>query len=229
MTSRDIRQSFLSEFLCATNMQRCISAWLMLSMMVLLTISLQAQSVEMSVMSGFGKPYVIESIEEYKELNIGFAPIFGATLKYTPDSSDSWGVMLSVQHFEVRAKGLTKITQTSVDGFIGNTSFFAVAESNKPFESTEKYSFISGYGLGLSNENYVFAAEKQPRTNLYASILAYFGFGYRLNDRVQIRITDSFIVTDFIKGISYLTGNWTGQSAGEDVSNFLMISLSYKF
>lgn len=61
------------------------------------------------------------------------------------------------------------------------------------------------------------------------SITTYAGLSRKINDRVNFRITDGLLFTDFIKGIHYLFGNWKGQSAGEDISNHLLIGLNYKF
>ena len=189
---------------------------------------LQAQSLELNTSIGFGKPYIIESIEEKNDLSIGYAPIFTAGLKYKPNTESNWGLLLSVQHFEVRAKGITKISQTPIDGFISNTSFLLIAEKEKPLKRNSNWNFICGYGIGLSSENYVYKAEAQPRKNMYLSAVTYFGFSKKISEKLSLRLTDGLLVTDFIKGIHYLTGNWSGQSAGEDISENLLIGLTYK-
>ncbi len=187
----------------------------------------QAQKFELNTSMGFGKPYIIESIEENKDLSIGYAPIFSAGLKYKPKPESKWGLLLSVQHFEVRAKGITKIWQTPIDGFISNTSFLLIAEKEKPFKRNTDWNFIFGYGIGLSAENYLFKAEAEPRKNMYLSLMTYAGFSRKINDQLSIRITDGLLITDFIKGIHYLTGNWYCQSAGEDISENLLIGITY--
>jgi hypothetical protein len=150
-------------------------------------------------------------------------------LKYKPKVESSWGLLFSIQYFEARVKGVTKISQTQVDGFINNTSFLLIAEKEKPLKRTLNWNFICGYGLGLSLENYVYKAEEEPRKNMYLSAITYVGFSRKINDKLSIRITDGFLITDFIKGIHYLSGNWTGQSAGEDISENLLIGITYKF
>jgi Delta7-sterol 5-desaturase len=189
---------------------------------------LQAQLIEFNTGIGFGKPYIIESIEEKKDLSIGYAPIFTAGLKYKPSPEGKWGLLLSIQHFEVRAKGITKISQNPIDGFISNTSFLLIAEKEKPLKRNANWKFISAYGIGLSTENYVFKAEAEPRKNTYLSLITHAGFSRKINDKLSIRITDGLLITDFIKGIHYLSGNWTGQSAGEDISENLLIGITYK-
>lgn len=189
---------------------------------------LKAQNVELNTGIGFGKPYIIESIEEKNDLSIGYAPIFTAGLKYKPKSESHWGLLFSVQHFETRAKGITKISQTPIDGFVSNTSFLLIAEKEKPLKRNANWNFICAYGIGLSTENYVFKAEAEPRKNTYLSLITYAGFSRKINDKLSIRIADGLLITDFIKGIHYLFGNWTGQSAGEDISNNLLIGITYK-
>lgn len=90
------------------------------------TKHLQAQNIELNTSLGLSKPYIIESIEEQKDLKIGYAPILSIGVKYKPKVESKWGLLLSLQHFETRAKGITKISQTSVDGFISNTSFLLI-------------------------------------------------------------------------------------------------------
>ena len=189
---------------------------------------LKAQNVELNTGIGFGKPYIIESIEEKNDLSIGYAPIFTAGLKYKPKSESHWGLLFSVQHFETRAKGITKISQTPIDGFVSNTSFLLIAEKEKPLKRNANWNFICAYGIGLSTENYVFKAEAEPRKNTYLSLITYAGFSRKINDKLSIRIADGLLITDFIKGIHYLFGNWTGQSAGEDISNNLLVGITYK-
>lgn len=186
---------------------------------------LQAQRIEFNTGIGMGKPYMIESIEEKKELSMGYAPIFAAGIKYKPGPENKWGLLLSIQYFEVRAKGVAKISRKPIDGFISNTSFLLIAEKERPLKRNANWNFIAAYGIGLNSENYVFEAEAAPRKNTYLSLTTYAGFSRRINDRLSIRITDGLLITDFIKGIHYLTGNWTGQSAGEDISNHLLLSL----
>ena len=189
----------------------------------------QAQNFEFNTCVGFGKPYIIESIEEKNDLSIGYAPIFTAGLKYKPKVESNWGLLFSIQSFEARIKGVTKISQTQVDGFINNISFLLIAEKEKPLKRALNWNFICGYGLGLSLENYVYKAEVEPRKNMYLSAITYVGFSRKINDKLSIRITDGLLITDFIKGIHYLSGNWTGQSAGEDISENLLIGITYKF
>ena len=55
---------------------------------------------------GYGKPYIIESIEEKKDLNIGYSPVFSMALKYKSTVESKWGLLLSIQHFEARVKGI---------------------------------------------------------------------------------------------------------------------------
>ena len=90
------------------------------------------------------------------------------------------------------------------------------------------WKFISAYGIGLSTENYVFKAEAEPRKNTYLSLITYAGFSRKINDKLSIRLTNRLLITDFIKGIHYLSGNWTGQSAGEDISEHLLFGITYK-
>ncbi len=187
-----------------------------------------AQSFELVANLGLGKPYIIESIEEKKDLTIGFAPIVLVDLKFNPKNSKYWGILFSVHYFETRVKGITKITQTPVDGFISNTSLWGIAEKNKVLKRFPKWSFINAYGIGISNENYLTDAEKPPKINIYTSLITYVGFSYRLNDNLSLRITDGLIITDFVKGVHYLTGNWTGQSAGEDISANILFGFTYK-
>ncbi|MBL0288224.1 MAG: sterol desaturase family protein [Bacteroidetes bacterium] len=193
------------------------------------TKHLQAQNIELNTSLGLSKPYIIESIEEQKDLKIGYAPILSIAVKYKPKVESKWGLLLSLQHFETRAKGITKISQTSVDGFISNTSFLLISEKENPLKRNRNWNFIYSYGFGLSSENYVIEAEAEPRKNTYLSITTYAGLSRKINDRVNFRITDGLLFTDFIKGIHYLFGNWKGQSAGEDISNHLLIGLNYKF
>ena len=190
---------------------------------------LNAQNVELNSTIGFGKPYIIESIEEKKDLSIGYAPIFTAGLKYKFKPENHWGLLLSIQHFEARANGITKISQTAVDGFISNTSFLLIAEKEKPLKRNANWYFICAYGIGLSAENYVFKPEVESRKNNYLSLITYVGFSRKINDKLRIRITDGLLITDFIKGIHYLTDNWPGQSAGEDISTNLLFGISYEF
>jgi sterol desaturase/sphingolipid hydroxylase (fatty acid hydroxylase superfamily) len=195
---------------------------------VTFTTIAKAQQFELMPSIGYGKPYIIESIEEKKDLNIGYSPVFSMALKYKSTVESKWGLLLSIQHFEARVKGITKISQTPVDGFIGNTSFLLIAEKEKAFKKNPKWAFINGYGLGLSAENYVFKSEAQPRRNVYLSALLYAGFSRKINDKVSIAITDGLLITDFIKGVHYLTGNWQGQSAGEDISENLVLTFKIK-
>lgn len=190
---------------------------------------LKAQNVELNTGMGFGKPYLIESIEEKKDLSIGYAPVFAIGIKYKSKPANKWGLLLSVQHFEVRAKGITKLSRLPIDGFISTTSFLIIAENEKPFKRNTNWSFIYAHGIGLSTENYVFKAEADPRKNKYLSVTSYLGFARKLNDKISIRFTNGLLITDFIKGIHYLTGNWTGQSGGEDISNSLHLGITYKF
>jgi hypothetical protein len=195
---------------------------------VTFTTIAKAQQFELMPSIGYGKPYIIESIEEKKDLNIGYSPVFSMALKYKSTVESKWGLLLSIQHFEARVKGITKISQTPVDGFIGNTSFLLIAEKEKAFKKNPKWAFINGYGLGLSAENYVFKSEAQPRRNVYLSAFLYAGFSRKINDKVSIAITDGLLITDFIKGVHYLTGNWQGQSAGEDISENLVLTFKIK-
>jgi sterol desaturase/sphingolipid hydroxylase (fatty acid hydroxylase superfamily) len=194
----------------------------------LFSMNLKAQTVEFKSSIGFGKPYIIESIEEKNELSLGFAPIFSLGIKYMPKTSKYWGILLDIQHFEARVKGITKISQTPIDGFIGNTSYVLLAEKVKPIKKNPRWQFVSAYGLGLTNEIYVEKAEKQPRKNTYASLTVRFGFDYALNEKMSLSIANSILITDFVKGIHYLSGNWTGQSGGEDISDNLSIGLIFK-
>lgn len=202
---------------------------LMFLCLLAITQYLQAQTVELITSAGFGKPYIIESIEERNDLSIGYAPAFTAGIKYKPSTESKWGLILSVQYFEARAKGITKTSQISVDGFISNTSFLLIGEKVKPLKRNANWSFIYAFGIGLSAENYVFKADTEPRKNNYLSLISYAGFSRKINDRLSIRITDGLLITDFIKGIHYLSGNWPGQSAGEDVSENLLIGINYTF
>ncbi|MFN8769767.1 MAG: sterol desaturase family protein [Neisseriaceae bacterium] len=195
---------------------------------VTFTTIAKAQQFELMPSIGYGKPYIIESIEEKKDLNIGYSPVFSMALKYKSTVESKWGLLLSIQHFEARVKGITKISQTPVDGFIGNTSFLIITEKEKTLKKNPKWAFINGYGLGLSAENYVFKSEAQPRRNVYLSALLYAGFSRKINDKVSIAITDGLLITDFIKGVHYLTGNWQGQSAGEDISENLVLTFKIK-
>jgi hypothetical protein len=195
---------------------------------VTFTTIAKAQQFELMPSIGYGKPYIIESIEEKKDLNIGYSLVFSMALKYKSTVESKWGLLLSIQHFEARVKGITKISQTPVDGFIGNTSFLLIAEKEKAFKKNPKWAFINGYGLGLSAENYVFKSEAQPRRNVYLSAFLYAGFSRKINDKVSIAITDGLLITDFIKGVHYLTGNWQGQSAGEDISENLVLTFKIK-
>ena len=189
---------------------------------------LQAQSLELNSSIGFGKPYIIESIEEKKDLSIGYAPIFMASLKCKPNEENKCGLLLSVQHFEVRAKGITKISQTPINGFISNTSFLLIVENEKPLKQNTNWNFLYAYGIGLSAENYVFKAEAEPRKNTYLSAITYLGFSKKINGKLSLRLTNGLLITDFIKGIHYLTGNWSGQSAGEDISKNLLLGITLK-
>jgi hypothetical protein len=58
-------------------------------------------------------------------------------LKYKPTAESKWGLLLSIQHFEARVKGITKISQTPVDGFIGNTSFLIITEKEKTLKKIQ--------------------------------------------------------------------------------------------
>jgi hypothetical protein len=60
------------------------------------------------------------------------------------------------------------------------------------------------------------------------SAFLYAGFSRKINDKVSIAITDGLLITDFIKGVHYLTGNWQGQSAGEDISENLVLTFKIK-
>ncbi len=64
---------------------------------------------------------------------------------------------------------------------------------------------------------------------MYLSAITYFGFSKKISEKLSLRLTDGLLVTDFIKSIHYLTGNWSGQSAGEDISENLLIGITYKF
>ena len=139
-----------------------------------MTKHLQAQNIELNTSLGLSKPYIIESIEEQKDLKIGYAPILSIGVKYKPKVESKWGLLLSLQHFETRAKGITKISQTSVDGFISNTSFLLIAEKENPLKRNRNWNFIYSYGFGLSSENYVIEAEAEPRKNTYLSITTYY-------------------------------------------------------
>lgn len=188
-----------------------------------------AQSFEITPHIGFGKPYIIESIEEKNDLCIGYAPTFMLGLKYIPKNSEYWGIILATQYFETRVKGITRISQTPVNGFISNTSIFCIAEKSKSLKQFSKWNFISAYGIGISFENYLFDAEQQSRTSIYTSLYACAGFRYRINENLNLQFTDGLLITDFVKGIHYVMNNWLGQSAGEDISKSLLFGLNYKF
>lgn len=187
-----------------------------------------AQNLEVSTGLGYGRNYIIESIEEAHELDISATASLYANIKYQPPKWGDWGLGLHIQHFETRVKGITKVSSTPIDGFIANTSYFLVFEKAKPLKKHPKTKFISSYTIGLSNENYIIQSEQAPRRNLYASVGGSLGFSFSLSDNISLRVTDMLMITDVFKGLSYLTGNWEGQSAGEDISEGLIIGIIIK-
>ncbi len=196
---------------------------------VIFCSKVNAQSTEFLLTVGFGKPYIIESIEEKKDIAIGYSPNVKLGLKFIPKSSKYWGIILSANYFESRISGITKISGTQVDGFISNTSLLLSAEREKQFRNNIKWHFISGFGIGVSHENYLFEAENIPRQNIYTSLLTYYGFLYTINENLKLRFTQELLLTDIIKGVHYLAGNWSGQSGGEDLSINILIGITYKF
>jgi sterol desaturase/sphingolipid hydroxylase (fatty acid hydroxylase superfamily) len=189
---------------------------------------IQAQTFHLNTGVGFGKPYIIESIEENKNMSIGSAPFFTLGIKYMTKPNNKWGALFSIQHFEARSKGITKISKAQVDGFISNTTFLVIAEKEKPFKRNKNWNSIIAYGIGLSTESYLYEAESIPRKNTYPSAVTYAGFSRKLNDKLGIRMISSLLITDVIKGVHYLSGNWTGQSANEDISLNIFVGITYK-
>lgn len=191
----------------------------------------QSYSQDVSIDSGlgYGKSYIIESVEEAHELDISSAASFYVRLRYTPEKWKNQSMGLHIQHFETRVKGITHISSAPVDGFITNTSYFLFFEKSKPFKKSPNVKFINGYNIGWSNESYLTQSEQPPRRNFYASLAWSAGFGFSLNENVSLQVRNMLIVTDVFKGISYLTGNWDGQSAGEDVSNILSVGAAFNF
>lgn len=200
---------------------------LLLAFFIFSKNTLQAQTWHFGIDLGIEKPYIIETIEEQKELKIGFAPAFLASLKYTPEQS-KWGIKANFQYSETRAKGITKITQTPINGFISNSTFSLMAEKNRLLAKFPKWHFINAFGFGWSKENYVENAEKQARQNNYLNLIAQTGFEYAINEKVNFKISNQLIINDMVKGIHYLSGNWQGQSAGEDVALNLLFGLNFK-
>jgi len=206
------------------------SIGVLLALFLTFIARLNAQSFEMAAAIGISRPYLIESIEEKEELKIGLAPVLKTSIKFIPESTNNyWGIKLSVQYIETRVEGMTLITHKPINGFLSNTSFFMLFEKVKPFKNTSNIQFIQAYGIGLSVENYLESAEEIPRKNNYASLLLNWGLKFPLSQGFSFTAKGELFASDFIKGIHYLAGNWSGQSAGEDISLNLLFGLDYKF